>query len=45
MDKITEWSNENDMKINQKKTKEMLILFGEVPYTAPNIVVNEVRLE
>ena len=45
MDTIMSWSNANNMKINAKKTKEMLIFFSKVPPEVENIIVNGEKLE
>ena len=45
MNKIIKWSGQNKMKINAKKTKEMLITFMKNPSSIPNIVVDGKPLE
>ena len=45
MDTIIEWSGQNKMKINAKKTKEMLISFQKEPPAVPKISVNGSMLE
>ena len=45
MDTIMQWSSVNRMKINEKKTKEMVISFSKVPPSIPNVVVNGTELE
>ena len=42
------WSDDNDMKINESKTKEMLVCFTRDPEcgdSIPNIVINGVDIE
>ena len=45
MDKIMSWSSDNKMRLNAKKTKEMVVSFSKVPPAIPNIKVDGKDLE
>ena len=42
---IEQWASSNNMKLNSKKTKELLIHFGNNPPKVPPIIVNEEPIE
>ena len=45
MNTIMAWSHVNDMTINVKKIKKMLISFSKLSTSVPNVVVNRMSLE
>ena len=42
---IKEWSNDNNMRLNEKKTKEMLISFKRNPLQTQPLLVNNKAIE
>ena len=44
-DEIVRWSSMNDMKINAKKTKEMVISFNNIKPDVPHITIQGTQLE
>ena len=45
IDHINNWSIDNNMKLNAKKTKEFNISMSHVPHTLPALVIDDESLE
>ena len=45
VDKVKEWSDKNNMKLNENKTKEMYISFKQNPAPVPPLIINSNAVE
>ena len=45
VDKVKDWSDQNNMKLNENKTKEMYISFKQNPAPVPPLIINSNAVE
>ena len=45
VDKVEDWSDKNNMKLNENKTKEMYISFKQNPAAVPPLIINSNAVE